>query len=213
VTQAQRATTAVAVLVAAVAAIAWWLLGDLSERGGEDVVLKLSQSVGVARVIGIAGCVAVAVLARPVAREIRADGPPAVRLAIAVVLSGAFAGFTLRVVSGRTNGANIGAGLLVFVVPMFAAWLLVAWRQYARHASAPNRFAVRQLVADATSLIARDAPRDAALTQLRGSADRATLEAAVSEAQTSLTWALVSRTRRNVWLLLRDAAGRPDRPI
>ena len=118
--------------------IAWWLIGDVSERGGYLQILALPSSAAVAAVAGVIGML----IALTVVRELRTIrrtqpiGPDRTRLAASGAALGLFTAFVLRVLSSKTYGANIGGGMLVMFGPFVA--LAVVLYAYGRWRSLPR---------------------------------------------------------------------------
>ena len=105
---------------------AWWLVGDVSEPGGEDSILQLPFAQRQPRALGVLGLVLAAIWATDwflVWR--RADQRfPALWLSAAGVTAGLLAGAGMRVVTARVGGANIGGGMVILTSPLVAISLV-----------------------------------------------------------------------------------------
>ncbi len=130
-------TLFVAPLLAALL-VAWWLIGDVSERGGYMQLLPLPASATVAAVAGVLGILVAVVPVRELRtiRRTQPVGPEITRLAVSGVALGLFTGFVLRVLSSKTDGANIGGGMLMMYGPFVAVGVLFyayrRWRSLGR---------------------------------------------------------------------------------
>jgi hypothetical protein len=106
------------------AAVAWWLIGDVSEAGGRDVMVELALlqdhpgSVGAIGVLILAVVVADLLSTRPV--SLRSYCLAVLPFVVVGGLGLAFAG---RVVTARVGGANIGGGLAMVVAPVLVIGL------------------------------------------------------------------------------------------
>ena len=108
--------------------VAWEASGELEETGGEDAAIiapSWLEEGPLPVLIGGAAALGAAVLLwnRPRSRCLTAA---AVQLAGAAVVLGGLAAGGLRVASARSDGANIGAGLVVLLGPL----LLIAFGTY-----------------------------------------------------------------------------------
>lgn len=107
----------------AVTLVSWWAIGDMSERNGYSQLLDLPQSVTASRIALAFGLVValIALGAGWILRR-RVGSLPAMSsvVLIAAVAFGVVSGVSLRVTSSRTDGANIGGGLLALVWPVAA---------------------------------------------------------------------------------------------
>ncbi len=127
-----------AVPLLASALTAWWLIGDVSERGGYLQILPLPLSAKAALIAGVAGILLALVFLRELWTMRLGEGIPADarRLAAAGVALGVLTAFVLRVLSSKTDGANIGGGMLMILGPMLAVPLVVyafrRWQSLAR---------------------------------------------------------------------------------
>ncbi len=128
----ERSITRTALVLALLAApaVTWWAVGDLSEPLGSDHFVRTPgwlESNGTmigrsALAIGAAGLVW---LLSPIGR--RGLERQTVLGALPLVALGVFVGFTYRVFTAATIGANIGAGLLLlFGVGFVPAMLALA---------------------------------------------------------------------------------------
>ncbi|MGI8663513.1 MAG: hypothetical protein ACR2LQ_09930 [Acidimicrobiales bacterium] len=128
------ATVAVSMPVAT-----WWLAGSLDETdrnlpsGVEPrydyIVRPPDVGVTVERVVGIVSVLAASVALMTLAvavRRRRLVARPWVELILCVAISGVAIGGAGRVVTAGTLGANIGGGVLLFVLPptLLAVWVL-----------------------------------------------------------------------------------------
>ena len=113
------------------AALAWWLVGDLSYTGntGEQGLDRLAEppvSEGTAQVLG-AGSAVLLPLVLLIGWRWRAVLLPAVGL-------GAVVGAAGRVVTAGVIGANIGGGMVLLVSSLvllpLAIWLVAGWRRF-----------------------------------------------------------------------------------
>lgn len=99
------------VLLSLVAALllTWWAIGDISEPGGSDYLLRISVAQNHAAWFGLAGfAVAAAVAADAVLRwRAQRDWRP-LRASLLAAGIGVVIGAGLRVVTARAGGANIG---------------------------------------------------------------------------------------------------------
>ncbi len=124
--------------VLASALIAWWLIGDVSERGGYLQILPLPLSGKAALIAGVIGILLGLLFLRELWAMHRGDGIPtdARHLAAAGVALGVLTAFVLRVLSSKTDGANIGGGMLMILGPLLAVPLLFyayrRWRSLVR---------------------------------------------------------------------------------
>ncbi|MGB3736266.1 MAG: hypothetical protein WA964_15005 [Ilumatobacter sp.] len=123
---------------AAAAAIAWWLVGDVSEPGlfsPDHIIESPDVSPITEALIGVVGVIAASIALLVLWRGRRAAVITRRQLSAVVPIAGlgAFAGFTLRVVTAGVSGANIGAGLLmmgsVVVVPVMLGLASLLWRR------------------------------------------------------------------------------------
>lgn len=118
--------------------IAWWLIGDVSERGGYLQILPLPSSASVAAVAGGIGLLVAVVFVRELRTIRRTQGirPEVTRLVASGAALGVFTGFVLRVLSSKTDGANIGGGMLMMFGPFVAGAVLLyaygRWRSLGR---------------------------------------------------------------------------------
>jgi hypothetical protein len=112
------------------AALAWWLVGDLSSTGnaGEQGLDRMAEppvSEGTAQVLG-AGSAVLLPLVLLLGWRLRAVLLPAIVLGAAVGAAG-------RVVTAGVIGANIGGGMVLLLSPLvllpLAIWLVVGWRR------------------------------------------------------------------------------------
>jgi hypothetical protein len=118
----------------AAGALTWCWLGDQSEAHGDydgrfqGPIFDRQTEVGLARMAGVT-VVLVAVLTDIAGRHL--GHPREVwKMTVALLALGAFVGGALRIITARTVGANIGAGILVLTGPFVAgALLLVAVRE------------------------------------------------------------------------------------
>lgn len=124
-------------LILATPVATWWLVGDLSEDAppGALSYSYAPPAVGgdVARWLG-AGATAIALVALGVSaastwrRSLNRAWWPVL---LPLVGFGAFAGWSYRVVTAGVVGANIGAGLVIFALPVVAvsgvAGAVAAW--------------------------------------------------------------------------------------
>lgn len=120
----------------AMALISWWPIGDLSERNGYMTIIDLPQRASSAQAAAVVGLV-VGVVAIAVGWWVRRrfgelPGSASVVL-IAAILFGIVTGFSFRLMSSRSYGANIGGGALMFVWPAMALLFggvgaFVVWR-------------------------------------------------------------------------------------
>ena len=127
------------VVVGTVGAITWWLTGDQSEAGGADPILHLSQRGDVSLAIGVVGFVVAMLMAPRVWNAVRAanNARAAMKASVAAAALGVFLGWSLRVLSALTNGANIGGGMIELASPfMVIGGLVYIGRQ--RNLSARN---------------------------------------------------------------------------
>jgi hypothetical protein len=110
--------------------LAYAAIGEISEPGGEDVMLTLPQGRAVPAVLGL---VALALLVGHVIVRWRLPVPLPREawylLALSAIL-GVGLGCSLRVVSARVGGANIGGGLIVLIGPLVAITLLAYARRW-----------------------------------------------------------------------------------
>lgn len=113
--------------------IAWWLIGDVSEPGAYQQILSLTVGKTASAVVGGVG-VALAVAMAGAFLAIRRREPvrrPAIGLARSAVALGVLLGFALRILSSKTDGANISGGLLILYDPVVAAAILFyAYRRW-----------------------------------------------------------------------------------
>ena len=108
----------------AAALLGWWLVGDVSERGGEDQLFQVSLAQDHSGLLGLLGVV----LAAIVAIELRTRHGEwfrdrAATVALAAV-GGVLVGAGLNVVTAKVNGANIGGALVLYVGPFVVVPLL-----------------------------------------------------------------------------------------
>jgi hypothetical protein len=112
------------------ALLSYAAIGEISEPGGEDVMLTLPQGRAVPAVLGL---VALALLVGHVIVRWRLPVPLPREawylLALSAIL-GVGLGCSLRVVSARVGGANIGGGLIVLIGPLVAITLLAYARRW-----------------------------------------------------------------------------------
>jgi hypothetical protein len=120
------------------ALLAWWLIGDMSERGGYQPILPLPSSGEAAALAGVTGVLVALAFLRElwsIRRTGRVPGD-ARRLSAAGLALGTLTAFALRVLSAKTAGANIGGGIVMIYGPVLAVPLLVyayrRWRALAR---------------------------------------------------------------------------------
>jgi hypothetical protein len=117
----------VAVLAGSVSAFA--ITPEFREGSGSDTIMNGPELTAAGRAVlftvGVGGVLAIVWL---LSRAIRSGGiPPRVAEVTAVSLAcGVLAGLGLRVVTARTNGANIGGALILLVAP----WAGVAFVAY-----------------------------------------------------------------------------------
>lgn len=110
----------------ALALISWWMFGDLSERHGYMTIIDLPQSASAAHVAAILGLV-IGLASMAVGWCVRRrfgelPGSASVALIVAI-LFGIATGFSFRLMSSRSYGANIGGGGLMLVWPASALLL------------------------------------------------------------------------------------------
>ena len=108
--------------------LGWWLVGDVSEPGGEDFIVQLPLAqrnsvslglVGLAFVVGwCADFVVVWRRSEPAAQ--------AFWLSTIAVSAGVLAGAAMRVVTARVGGANIGGGMVILASPVAGLALIAA---------------------------------------------------------------------------------------
>jgi hypothetical protein len=112
------------------ALLSYAAIGEVSEPGGEDVMLTLPQGRAVPAILGL---VALALLVGHLVARWRLPVPLPREswylLALSTVL-GVGLGCSLRVVSARVGGANIGGGLIVLFGPLVAITLLAYARRW-----------------------------------------------------------------------------------
>jgi hypothetical protein len=116
--------------VAAGGLLTYAATGEISEPGGQDVVLSLPQGRAVPAVLGL---VALVLLVGHLVVRWRLPVPlprEAWYLLALSIAAGIGLGFALRVVSARTDGANIGGGLLMLSSPFVAVALLAIARRW-----------------------------------------------------------------------------------
>jgi hypothetical protein len=119
----------------AFALLGWWLVGDVSEPGGDDFILQLPFAERHAVALGLAGLVVATGWAVDFARVwLRFQHRnQALWLSGIGVNAGVLAGIGMRVVTARVGGANIGGGLVILATPAAGLGLLVvtsllSWR-------------------------------------------------------------------------------------
>jgi hypothetical protein len=129
-----RAATAGLILASPVAA--WWLVGDLSERGADDrdrmvrpVELPpvIETLAGVVAVLAVLAALVVVVLAW-YRRRLPEWWAGAV---VPVCVAGAIVGAGWRVLTASTIGANIGGGMVLLIGLPLAAVLVFAGAMHA----------------------------------------------------------------------------------
>jgi hypothetical protein len=109
------------------ALITWWLVGDVSEPGGEDVIVRFEAAERNATTLGLLGLLAAVAWAvdwvtswhRSIAWQ------AASWLTAAGIGAGFLTGAGLRVVTARVGGANIGGGMVILASPPAFLTLLV----------------------------------------------------------------------------------------
>jgi|694.fasta_scaffold96803_3 hypothetical protein len=119
VTRALSALVLMLVTWSSVLLITWWLIGDVSYPGGSDQILSLptlEEQAGPLALAGLVGLVASVSIAMFVLAQRRRWKRMALAMCMAAV-TGVWCGFSLRVISSRTDGANIGGSALTFVAP------------------------------------------------------------------------------------------------
>lgn len=115
-------------------ALVWLAMGDISEPGG---YMSMFRPPPVARPVEVVAAAIIAIaLGVQFARIRRRRMRPLTVMSVSAGLMGMFIGFTLRVLSSLTDGANIGGGLLILVSPLVFIPLLVStivcWLRIAR---------------------------------------------------------------------------------
>jgi hypothetical protein len=130
-----RAADAAARLVlaplVALALITWWLVGDISEPGAEDVLFRFALAERHSTLLGLVGLAIAAACAVDWWTRWNRSGSrgTAAWLTILGANAGFLAGFALRIITARVHGANIGGGMVLLGSPFGAVALLVstAW--------------------------------------------------------------------------------------
>ena len=105
--------------------LAWCLIGDVSESGGEDAVVRIPVSERYSIVIGLAGLLVALVVGTDLAINWKPSGRSPARVAVLAAGIGVFVGVVLRVVTARVHGANIGGAFLTIFGPLVVVPLLV----------------------------------------------------------------------------------------
>lgn len=111
--------------------VAWWLAGDRSERDGYATIIEFPFLEHHAGWFGFIGLMVAVVVATDVSRAGVMRRRFALITVAAAVVGGA-AGCAARVITAKTAGANIGGGLLLFVMPpvMAATLAVLAYRAF-----------------------------------------------------------------------------------
>ena len=126
-----------------VAAVAWWLIGDVSEARGTDAIVEVAPlqdhpgRVGAIGVLILCAVLADLVWSKPISfrRYLLAVLPFVIASGLIIALAG-------RVITARVGGANIGGGLALVVAPVLVIGLsagaiaMLATRR--RQATAPE---------------------------------------------------------------------------
>ena len=116
------------VLIPAMASlmVSWWVIGDVSEGGGTDTILNGGWPEANAATVGWCGIAVVALIAIDQLRTWRShDRRRRVETIGLASTIGLAAAFSLRVITARTGGANIGGAAIMMIGPFVAAPLLV----------------------------------------------------------------------------------------
>lgn len=105
--------------------LTWWLVGDLSEAGGEDRLFSLGAMESSARLLGVGGVLLGSLVVTDLVRNRRLVQLRTWLLPVGIACAaGLLAGAGLRLVSARTAGANIGGGFVLLVGPPVVLALL-----------------------------------------------------------------------------------------
>jgi hypothetical protein len=107
---------------------AWVLVGDVSETGGQDYIVRIPFAERHPTVLGLVGLVGALGAGIDLAinwrtRPVGIVSPTRVALLAASI--GVLVGVVLRFVTARVDGANIGGGFLMIVGPVVVIPLLV----------------------------------------------------------------------------------------
>ena len=115
--------------------LVWWLVGDVSERGGEDFIFQIPLAQDHAVLLGLVGVV----LAALVANDLRRQRDERMQARIGGValsaIAGAIVGGGLRVLTAKVSGANIGGGATMLLGPFVVVPLIVVATLRARRQS------------------------------------------------------------------------------
>ncbi len=128
----RRARRIAATLFLGSGAFVWAFIGNLSEEGGTDYIVRLPEfgPIGTKLVLA-AGLAMIGIALMPLTRS----AGPWLPFAAAVAVTGAMFAFGLRVIGSGTNGANIGGGLVILRgIPLGIVLLVWLWLD------APNQF-------------------------------------------------------------------------
>jgi len=127
---------AVFAVIAALPVLTWWIVGDVSEDGAEDIMFRAPELPAAVDVIVVFGAVALVVCGLALIMTPAGRGHVGRREWLAMLpllLLGLFVGFAARVLTARVGGANIGGGLLLFAAPVIVPLLIilsgVLWRR------------------------------------------------------------------------------------
>lgn len=128
------ALIAVFAVIAAVPVLTWWIVGDVSEEGAEDIMFRAPDLPATVDLILVFGAVTLFVCGLALIMTPAGRGHVGRRewsAMLPLLLLGLFVGFGGRLVTARVGGANIGGGLLWWaapvVVPLLIIWSAVLW--------------------------------------------------------------------------------------
>jgi hypothetical protein len=121
--------------------LAWWVTGDVSEvapNANPDVIIDLPWAETNAAALGVAGLGLALVVTLDVALHWRSGRPVAKAVALSTI-TGTLGGVALRILTARTDGANIGGGAVIVFGPFVLGPLLIAAGRGAWHATRARR--------------------------------------------------------------------------